>query len=162
MNTTLNNLKTIIYDQICFSFSALEMEVESKEYEACRYQLNDFQIISRTAKITPTKAGQFVTFWKRHKNGPIEPFQENDKFDFLLVNVSTTNHVGQFVFPKNILIQKGILTTDKKEGKRAFRVYPKWDVVSSKQAEKTQNWQVKYFYEIDSKINLETVLKLFI
>lgn len=161
MNTIINHLKTNVYNKIGFSLSELEMETESKEYEACRYQLNALRVISRAAKITPTKTGQFVTFWKRKENGPIEPYDEKDVFDYLVVNVQSANQMGQFVFPKNVLREKGILTTDKKEGKRAFRVYPKWDKVNSKQAEKTQNWQVAYFYEIDVAMNLQTVLKLF-
>ncbi|MEQ8907039.1 MepB family protein [Ekhidna sp.] len=43
-----------------------------------------------------------------------------------------------------------MLSTDKKEGKRAFRVYPNWDAVKSKQAERTQKWELNYFYQINS------------
>ncbi|MFQ6421766.1 MULTISPECIES: MepB family protein [unclassified Bacillus (in: firmicutes)] len=33
-------------------------------------------------------------------------------------------------------------------GKRAIRVYPPWDKTTSRQAQKTQAWQLEYFLEI--------------
>jgi hypothetical protein len=36
------------------------------------------------------------------------------------------------------LIEKGIVSTSKKEGKRGFSVYPIWDKTASHQAVKTQ------------------------
>jgi hypothetical protein len=38
-----------------------------------------------------------------------------------------------------------IISTHLKEGKRGMRVYPPWDLPSSKQAKKTQQWQLPYF-----------------
>jgi hypothetical protein len=102
-----------------------------------------------------------VTFWKRDGNGPIEPFSDNDYIDFFVVTVRTDTKLGQFVFPKTTLIEKGIISTEKKEGKRAFRVYPNWDVAKNKQAERTQKWQLNYFYEINNSIDLERVKKLY-
>lgn len=143
-----NSIPPEVYNPLNLAISNLQIDAESKEYDACRYQLNGFKIISRTAKRTPKKVGQFVTFWKRNAAGPIEPFEENDEFDFFVVNVHCEEKSGQFVFPKSILIQKGIISTDKKEGKRAFRVYPSWDVVESKQGTQSQKWQLEYFEEI--------------
>jgi hypothetical protein len=80
-------------------------------------------IINKDAKVTPKKVSQFVTFWKRNKN---------DEFDFYIVNIRAKNTFRQFVFPKAVLIQTGITSTGKREGKRAFRVYPKWDVPNNK------------------------------
>ncbi|MCF6348642.1 MAG: MepB family protein [Flavobacteriaceae bacterium] len=148
MDSNLNIIKTEIYDKCELKISDFKMETESKEYDACRFKLNGLSIISRNAKITPKKVGQFVTFWKRSGNGSIEPLNETDRIDFYVVNVRTKNHFGQFVFPKPVLIKKGIISTEKKEGKRGFRVYPIWDKTKNKQAEKTQKWQLKYFYEI--------------
>ena len=151
----------VIYNPLNLLISNLQIEVESKEYDACRFTCNGLKIISRSAKITPKKLGQFVTFWKRSGNGPIEPFEESDDFDFFVVNIRLEEKFGQFVLPKAILIKKGIISTLKKEGKRAFRVYPSWDVVESKQAMQSQKWQIEFFKEIDSKIDLEQVLKLY-
>ncbi len=52
------------------------------------------------------------------------------------------------MFSKQILSKKQILTTNQKEGKRGFRVYPKWAKTESKQAEETQVWQTKYFVDL--------------
>ena len=161
MDKNLNQIKTEIYDKCLFEISDIKIEPESKEYYACRFQLNGLNVLSRNAKITPKKVGQFVTFWKRKGNGPIEPFDENDRIDFYTVNVRTENNFGQFVFPKSVLIKKGIISTEKKEGKRAFRVYPNGDIVKSKQAERTQKWQLNYFYEINSSLDLEEVTDLY-
>jgi hypothetical protein len=161
MNTNLNQIKTEIYDKCSYKISDFKTETESKGYDACQFQLNGLNILSRNAKITPKKGGQFVTFWKRNGNGSIEPFGENDQIDFYIVNVRTENAFGQFVFPKSVLIIKGILSTEKKEGKRAFRVYPNWDKVKSKQAERTQKWQLNYFYEINTSTDLKKVIELY-
>ena len=161
MDSNLTQIISEVYDKCKLGISRFKIEQESKEYGACRYELNGINIISRNGKITPKKVGQFVTFWKRNENGPIEPFNEIDNIDFYTVTVRTEKEFGQFVFPKSILIKKGIISTDKKEGKRAFRVYPNWDVTKNKQAERTQKWQLKYFYEINNSINFNKVMELY-
>jgi len=161
MDEILNQIETEIYDQCSLEISDFKHEPESQAYGACRFALNGLNIIGRNAKITPNKNGQFVTFWKRKANGPIEPFNQTDHFHFYVVNVRTENRIGQFVFPKPILIEKGIISTAKKEGKRAFRVYPTWDIPKSKQAKQTQIWQLNYFYEIGEITNFEIVRKLY-
>ncbi len=161
MNSSISEIKTKVYDSCNFVISKFEIEQESKEYNACKFVLNGLNIIGRDSKITPKKAGQFVTFWKRKGKGPIEPFFETDEFDFFIVNVQSDNKLGQFVFSKSILIKKGIVSTKEREGKRAFRVYSKWDSPTSKQAERTQKWQLNYFYEINDSMNIKEVKKLY-
>jgi len=100
------------------------------------------KIICRSSKTTPKKVGQFVTFWKRNIKGITGPYSETNKIDFYVINVKSGNRFGQFVFPKSELINKEIIRTEGKDGKRGFRVYPKWDTPKNKQAEKTQKWQV--------------------
>ena len=131
-----------------FTYSQPVAEAESAEYEAYRFKLNGQAVCYRQAKITPTKVGQFVTLWKRIGNGPIQPFDSLDKIDLFVVTVKTKTRVGQFVFPKSALIKHGILSVKGKGGKRALRVYPSWDVTESKQASKTQAWQLEFFAEI--------------
>ncbi|MCM5661667.1 MepB family protein [Galbibacter mesophilus] len=111
--------------------------------------------------MTPKKVGQFVTFWKRNPNGKTEPYSENDQFDFYVINIKSENRFGQFVFPKSELINKGYVTSEKKDGKRGFRVYPIWEKVLNKQAATTQKWQLNYFYEINEKTDLKAVRKLY-
>jgi hypothetical protein len=150
-----------VFKKCGLKISDLKTEAESKEYNACRFQLNGLQIISRTAKITPKKTGQFVTFWKRNKQGITEPFSETDNFHYFVINVEKENRHGQFVFPKSVLMAKGIISTENKDGKRGFRIYPIWDTPTSKQAEKTQQWQLGYFYEIGETTDFEKVKRLY-
>jgi len=138
-----------IYKKINLQISDLEINQEGKEYQACHYKLNTKLVHSRLAKITPKKNGQFVTFWKRNLEGITEPYREIDEFDILIVIVKSENKFGQFIFPKSVLIKHGIISTLKKEGKRGFRVYPTWDIAISKQAIKTQDWQLNYFFELN-------------
>lgn len=161
LDTCLNQIKKAVYDPCALKISDFKMEAESKAYHACSFQLGNSLIMSRNGRITPKKSGQFVTFWKRNKNKIIEPLHESDVFDFYIVNVSCKEKLGQFVFPKSVLIKKGIFSTASKEGKRALRVYPKWDVVTSKQATKTQEWQLNYFYEINKLMDLNQVKELY-
>jgi len=161
MNPLLTKIEKVVYDTAGLHVSNYTTEPESKEYCACRFTVNGLNVHSRNAKITPKKAGQFVTFWKRSSKGPIAPFHESDAIDFFLVNVQTEDGVGQFVFPKSVLVKKGLISTDSKEGKRAFRVYPRGTITTSKQAQQTQKWQLDYYYIIDSLTDLKTVAELF-
>lgn len=161
MDKILSHIKLKVFDKCELNITDYQAESESKEYDASQFQLNGFHVLSRNAKITPKKIGQFVTFWKRNGDGPIEPFEENDLIDFYVVNVQREEEIGQFVFPKSTLIEKGIISTKKKEGKRAFRVYPNWDTVKSKQAERTQKWQLNYFYRINESSSTQRAKELF-
>lgn len=148
MNEIIVETKNLLFDKCNFAVSNIEIEKESADYCAHRFEINNQKIVFRSAKITPTKTGQFVTLWKRkNKKNTIEPFEITDDIDLFVINVKTETNFGQFVFPKSVLIQQGIIT-DKKDGKRAIRVYPIWDLTESKQAVKTQKWQLIYFLEI--------------
>lgn len=144
----LHEINTHVFNELGLEIKSVCLEKESSDYDACQLLLNDKKVLFRTAKTTPTKIGQFVTLWKRTPKGPIAPFTIEDGFDLVIVNTKTEKHFGQFVFPKTTLIEKGIFSTDLKEGKRALRVYPPWDKTTSKQAQKTQQWQLEYFIEI--------------
>ncbi|WP_428229724.1 MepB family protein [Flavobacterium sp.] len=148
--------KESVYDCCNFDATLPQPESESTDYDAYNFYLNRKQICYRKAKITPTKTGQFVTLWKRNQNGIIEPFDFSDSIDFVIVSVGKDDLLGQFVFPKNILLEKGIFSTATKEGKRATRVYPPWDETTSKQAQKTQQWQLLYFCTIKPEADLNT------
>ena len=140
----------------------IEVELESKEYFAHNFELNKQKVKYRTAKITPTKIGQFVTIWKRNKNGVTEPHNVDDEFEFYLISARQEEKFGVFIFNKKILGENKILTSKKGEGKRGIRVYPTWDVTENKQAQKTQNWQTKYFIEIgfENQIDIDKAKKL--
>lgn len=153
--------KETAYDCCNFEVTPPEQETESADYDAYRFYLNGKQICYRTAKITTTKTGQFVTLWKRNQSGIIEPFDFLDPIDFAIISVRKDDLYGQFIFPKSILLEKGIFSTATKEGKRATRVYPPWDETNSKQAQKTQQWQLDFFYKISPDIDLDKFRRLF-
>lgn len=144
----LEETSALVFDACGFAISDIIFERESVEYCACKFEINKLKVVFRVAKITPTKTGQFVTLWKRNKNKPIQPFDDSDAIDWVVINTKTEHYFGQFVFPKSVLIERGVISNNLKEGKRAFRVYPPWDLTTSNQAKKTQNWQLNYFIEI--------------
>ena len=149
------------YEAINVTCDEICPEEESKEYGAYVFEVNRKIIRFRVAKITPTKVGQFVTFWKRSAGGPIEPYDIIDKFDLLMVSVREAERFGQFIFPKAVLVQNGLLSKDGCGGKRAMRMYPPWVITESSQARKTQEWQGLYFYEIAPRFNGIAIQKLF-
>ncbi|QHL89426.1 MepB family protein [Nibribacter ruber] len=161
MNSELANAIKEVYEACSLQITDLVVEPESQEYKACRFRVNGAVVLGREAKVTPKKVGQFVTFWKRNEKGIIAPFFETDPFDYYTVNVRTENRFGQFVFPKAALIKKGIVSTEQKEGKRAFRVYPPWDVVHSKQAEQSQKWQLAFFLDLHSAPDVTRAKELY-
>lgn len=153
--------KEQVYDRCNLHCTPPQPEAESADYNAFDFNFGESPIKFRAAKITPTKTGQFVTLWKRNEKGTIEPFDFADTIDFVIVSVRKDDLLGQFIFPKAILLEKGIFSTATKEGKRATRVYPPWDEANSKQAQKTQQWQLNYFYKIMPLTDLDTFKKLF-
>ena len=163
IHTDLLLAKELLYDNCSFECSLPEKEKESAEYGAYSFTVNEKSIVFRVAKITPTKIGQFVTLWKRIDKGPIQPLNFTDAIDFIVISVRKDKLLGQFVFPKSVLCEKGIISTTAKEGKRAIRVYPTWDEATSKQAQKTQQQQLDYFLEVPSveAVNLENVKRLY-
>jgi len=156
----LSIAQEIAYKPIGLTYKNLVSEIESQEYSACTFEINNKTIKFRLAKITPTKIGQFVTFWKRIKAVPITPYDINDSFDLLVVSVRDAQQFGQFVFPKNVLWQKGLVSKDEKGGKRAMRVYPPWDTTDNPQAKKTQAWQLIYFIQIQPNLDTTKIKKL--
>jgi len=140
--------KEMVYDKCAFDCRNVIIEPESADYGACTFTLNGMSIKYRVAKITPAKAGQFVTTWKRKNNGPIEPFDWKDNLDIVVISTRKNEYFGQFIFPKAVLFEHGIVAGKNKAGKRGFRVYPPWGITTSQQAKKTQQWQLQYFLEI--------------
>jgi hypothetical protein len=151
-------IQKLLFDNCKLEIKTIIPELESSEYGACTFTLNHLNIRFRTAKITPNKTGQFVTLWKRINQGPIQPFDSTDCIDFFIISTRNKTLFGQFIFPMSILIEKGIITHQGKEGKRAIRVYPPWDLTTSKQAQKTQKWQLDYFLEVKQDQTIDSNL----
>ena len=160
--TNLQAVKKLVYDSNGFEMTHLKVDTESIAYDACTFSLDNLLIIHRTSKITPTKSGQFVTLWKRNNEGITIPFDSKDSFDFIVITAKNDNQLGQFIFPKSVLINKGIISHNGKSGKRGIRIYPPWTLTSNKQATITQQWQTKYFLPIEKrKTNFDLTKKLF-
>lgn len=128
---------------------------ECLEYSGCSFKLGNLKVKFRQAKVTAKKVGLFVTLWKRNIENKTEPFNVNDPFDFYIIAVKQEVCSGFFIFPKDILSDKNILTNSKKEGKRGFRVYPDWTETTNNQAIKTKAWQTHYF--INCRQNSHTI-----
>ena len=160
---SLFDAQKYIYELLDWQCTNVQKDAESQEYGACSFELNGKKIIFRVAKITPTKVGQFVTCWKRIGKGSIMPYDLADSFDFFVVNVQSKDRLGQFVFPKQVLYEKGIISKNGSGGKRAIRVYPAWDITDSAQAKRTQEWQLRYFFEVgeDNKVDKNRVESLY-
>ena len=58
---------------------------------------------------------------EKDENNTNVPFTEDDLENQLIVNIVDDNRRGQFIFPKDILIKKGILKSDDSKGKMALR-----------------------------------------
>lgn len=100
------------------------------------FNLNNKNILFKIAKKTPKKTGWFVTLWKRN-----------------------SDNIGQFIFPKTVLLEKKILSQNNKGGKRAIRVYTPWDKVTSTQASQTQSWHSPFFVDL-KLVNSDSFLKI--
>lgn len=161
LNKVLSKVKEVAYDPCSLQISDLQVSPEGKDYGACRFSLNGLTIICRNAKITPKKNGQFVTCWRRNSHGVTEPFHVTDEIDFYVINVTKENRIGQFVLPKSALIEHSLISTPEKPGKRGFRVYPDWDTPTSQQATKTQQWQSRFFIELDDSSDWNVFERLY-
>ncbi|MFB7368850.1 MepB family protein [Streptomyces sp. NPDC056222] len=140
--------KELVYDPSGFTCSRPAPEAESAEYGACAFTLDGFSVRFRVAKTTPTKAGQFVTVWKRSASGPIQPFDAEDPVDLFVISTREGPRFGQFVFPREVLCERDIVSRNGSGGKRAFRVYPPWVTTTSRQARTTQAWQLNHFLHV--------------
>lgn len=160
----LKLIKELVYDKCGFDFSDFKLAAESKKYSACSFRLNGKEIQQRASKITPTKIGQFVSIWKRNKEGITTPFDSSDDLDFIVITARSVDNYGQFIFPKSALVTNGVISQNSIGGKRGIRVYPPWDIATNQQAGKTQIWQLKYFLTIqsDQVVDLNLAKQLFL
>lgn len=133
-----------------FSNSDVSYVVEAwnQQYEAVEIKSRHGHFKSRLAQRTPNKKGYFFAMWKKDEQHTNVPFTKDDLEHKLIVNIVDDDRQGQFIFPQDILIKKGILKSDTSKGKMALRVYPSWETELNQTATKTQQWQSMYFNEI--------------
>ncbi len=130
--------------------TTLKEENFNQDYSGGTFTLAKKTIRFRVAKITPKKSGQFVAIWEKDPFGKNSAFDYSTAPDLLVVTCFKEQRLGQFIFPKQLLLQKKILKNQQQRGKMAFRIYPSWDHPTSKQAIATQVWQLPYFVTQDT------------
>lgn len=155
----IKNTQSNIYAKYGLEVKNFAPENESSEYYAHTFTIQDKNGLFRIAKKTPAKLGWFVTIWKRGVDGIIAPYDKSDAIDFVVIAVSDGNNIGEFIFPKKILLKKNIFSANGKEGKRAMRVYTPWDNPTSAQAVKTGRWQGQFVVDLKSTSS-ESSLKI--
>ena len=146
----IKNKQFEVYEASGLTISNFTQEQEGQEYYANTCLVNNKNAIFRVAKKTPTKTGYFVAIWKRNKDKITAPYDKSDLVDFIIICIINGNRIGQFIFPKSVLIKNKIMSVNDIGGKRGIRVYSPWDDVNSAQAIKTQKWQIEYFVELTS------------
>ena len=143
------------------NFEIYANEKWNKEYEALDLGINHIKCKSRLAKKTNKKQGYFVTLWTKDSMSVNQPFEYANFPEKLIVNVIDKDKLGQFIFPKDELLKREILSNHFKKGKMAFRVYPSWVTHLNSTALKTQAWQSKYFIDLTENIDKQTILRLY-
>lgn len=142
-------VKTLVYDPCGFVCGGPNVEDDNAQYGSVTFQLDGLDVLSRVAKLTPTKNGLFVAVWKRGADGATHPFDSADHCDVLVISVREGDRFGQFVFSRETLRERGVMSVGGVGGKRGFRVYPSWVATTSRQAAATQRWQTESFLLID-------------
>lgn len=160
----LNYVNKMIYEPNDLAVKSVQEEKQNSKYGAGTFQLSLRTVRFRVANITSTKVGQFVAFWEKDVNNKNQPYLYEEAPDLLVITTfKNENEFGQFIFPKEVLLKKDILRSTSTKGKMAIRVYPIWDNPSSKQAIKTQKWQLPYFVDMcnPNKLPLEKIIELY-
>lgn len=129
----------------------LTEEKYNQDYEALTFSFKEETYQSRLAKKTPTKSGYFVTCWTKDEDNYNRPYKIEEFADYLIVAVIDDELNGYFLFPRELLVEKGILASSKYQGKMAFRVYPKWCNQLNKTAGQTQSGNVNIFLNTNKK-----------
>jgi len=127
------------------NFQAEQFNVE---YEGMTFDFNGTTFKSRLVKKTPKKTGYFVAFWHKNEVNINIPFDETTMQDKLIINIIDAEKRGQFIFPQQILVEQGVITSSKYKGKMGMRFYPSWETNLNATAVRTQKWQVKYFVDL--------------
>lgn len=149
----LQQVNNSLYKPNEWLVNSIVEEDQNLEYAAGTFELISKSTIKtvrfRVSKQTPTKIGQFVTFWEKDSKGINQPFRYDLSPDLLVITVYKDKHTfGQFVFPKYVLLRNDILQSHATKGKMGIRVYPMWDTPNNQTALKTQKWQLDYFFMI--------------
>lgn len=162
--TALAYVSKLIYEPNHLTVKSIQEEKQNFKYGAGTFELSSRTVRFRVANSTPAKVGQFVAFWEKDENNKNQAYSYVEAPDLLVITTfKNENEFGQFIFPKEILFKQNILRSSSTKGKMAIRIYPSWDSPTSKQAMKTQEWQLPYFVDMSNSNNLalEKILELY-
>lgn len=138
-----------ILNHVLGPFEIIKHEHWNSDYEAMIIQLKDStRIRTRIAKSTPKKEGYFTVFLEKNDVNKNIPFSDTNSPELLAIIVCDSNRKGLFLFPKEIAIEKKIVSTNNAKGRMAMRVYPTWCLHLNKTATATQKWQINYFKDL--------------
>lgn len=164
-HTALHYVTKRIYEPNGFIVKSIEEEKQNAKYGAGTFQLSSRTVRFRVANKTSTKLGQFVAIWEKDQNNQNQPFTYEEAPDLLVITTfDTDGRFGQFIFPKEVLFKNNIFRSSSTIGKMAIRVYTSWDEPTSKQALKTQEWQLAYFVDMrdPSNISIDKIKALYL
>lgn len=156
---SLSLLTELFKDRI--NTQVLTFEDYNKEYEGFIFEIDSKYFRSRLAKLTPKKPGYFVAFWTKDEMNKNRAFSEDESCDKLVISIIDGERRGQFIFPKEALVDQGILSSSKSKGKMAIRVYPSWTQELNATATKTKKWQSKYFVDLSTTIDYHLIEQLY-
>jgi hypothetical protein len=154
-------VKNIIRNNFDVLIDDIVEEKQNLEYEGFTFSIEKKRFRSRKAKKTPKKKGYFVAFWEKNSNNINKPYDEETSPEILVINVIDNEKIGQFIFPKKILVNKKILTSVNSKGKMAIRIYPSWCDNLNHNAVSTQKWQLDYFIDLSNQYNQHKLEKLY-
>lgn len=154
INKILNKLELNQVSEMC-------IEPLNINYESCIFKINKEKYRSRKAKKTPSKKGYFTVFWVKNENDKNRPYTLNETPEKLIITIIDGKKIGQFVFPREVLLKQDILKTERVKGKMAMRVYPDWETELNKTAEHTRKWQSDYFIDFTDEINKDKLIRLY-
>ncbi|MEI5994703.1 MepB family protein [Candidatus Enterococcus mansonii] len=139
----------------------LKLEEQNKAYEGATFSVGNHTFRSRKAKITPKKAGYFVVFWEKDEENKNRAYDVSSAPDKLIVTIFDQEKVGQFIFPKHILLKNNVLSNEMGQGKMALRVYPTWVTGLNKHGTVIQQWQIPFFIDLTSNWELEKLKTIY-
>lgn len=158
---SIDYISKLIHQISRSSLENITLEEQNKDYEGAFFLIDKHSFRSRKGKRTPKKQGYFVVFWEK------DIFNKNKAYDYvrapdkLIITIFDEDKRGQFVFPKELLAEKNILSTENKQGKMALRVYPDWVTSLNKTALKTQSWQLPYFINLSETCDSQLLEQLY-
>lgn len=132
-------------EALILGISNIELEAQNSEYEGFCFQADGMSYRSRLAKKTPKKNGYFVVFWEKNESNTNQAYAYETSPSFIFIIVRDKYQSGYFKFPKEVLLNQGVLRSEEKAGKMGIRVYPTWEKELNSSAQKTQKWQAPYF-----------------